>query len=51
MLTIKTFVCNMLQENCFVVSDETSEAVIIDCGAYFEDEREAIVIICVPADG
>ena len=43
MLSIKTFVCNMLQENCFVVSDETCEAVIIDCGAYFEDEREAIV--------
>lgn len=42
-LEIKGFVCNMLQENCFVVSDETDEAVVIDCGAYFEDEREAIV--------
>jgi glyoxylase-like metal-dependent hydrolase (beta-lactamase superfamily II) len=33
----------MLQENCYVVSDETNEAVVIDCGAYFEDERQAIV--------
>jgi len=43
MLNIRPFVCNMLQENCFIVNDETSEAVIIDCGAYFEDERQAIV--------
>lgn len=33
----------MLQENCFVVSDETLQAVIIDCGAYYESERKAIV--------
>ncbi len=43
MLQIKNFVCNTLQENSYVVSDETSEAVIIDCGAYFDDERKAIV--------
>ena len=43
MLSIRPFVCNMLQENCFIVSDETAEAVIIDCGAYFTDERQAIV--------
>ena len=40
---IKTFVVNPLQENCYVVSDETKEAVIIDCGAFFEEERHAIV--------
>ena len=33
MLQIKRFVCNVIQENCYVVSDETQEAVIIDCGA------------------
>ena len=33
----------MLQENCFVVSDESDEAVIIDCGAYYPSERQAIV--------
>ena len=42
MLNIKTFACNMLSENCYVVSDETREAVIIDCGALYPDERQAI---------
>ena len=43
MLNIQKFVCNMIQENCYVVSDETKECVIIDCGAYYEEERRAIV--------
>lgn len=43
MLNIKTLVVNQLQENCYIVSDETSETVIIDCGAFFEDERKAVV--------
>lgn len=34
--------CNPLQENCYVVSDETKECVIIDCGAYYEEEKEAL---------
>jgi glyoxylase-like metal-dependent hydrolase (beta-lactamase superfamily II) len=42
-LNIKTFVVNQLQENCYVVSDATREAVIIDCGAYYDTERTAIV--------
>ena len=42
MLNIETFTCNMLQENCYVVSDETNECVIIDCGAYYESEKRAI---------
>ena len=33
----------MLQENAYVVSDDTREAVIIDCGAFYEEERRAIV--------
>jgi len=32
----------MLQENCYVVSDETKECVIIDNGAYYQEERGAI---------
>lgn len=32
----------MLQENCYVVSDETREAVIIDCGAFYDTELQAI---------
>lgn len=43
MMEIKTFVCNMLEENCYVVSDETKECVIIDCGAFYGEERDAIV--------
>ncbi len=43
MIDIKCFCVNMLQENCYIVSDDTREAVIIDCGAYYEAERQAIV--------
>ena len=42
MLNIKRFMCNMLQENCYVVNDETKECVIIDCGAFWEEEKKAI---------
>ena len=42
MITIKTFRFNLLQENTYVVSDETLDCVIIDCGAYYEEERKAI---------
>lgn len=42
MLTIKTLPVNMLQENCYIVSDETGECVIIDCGAQYQQEYKAI---------
>ena len=42
MLQVKTFVVNMIEENCYVVSDSTGEAVIIDCGALSPKEREEI---------
>ena len=42
MFTIETFAFNLLQENTYVVSDESNECVIIDCGAYYDDERKAI---------
>lgn len=42
-MNIEHFTCNMLQENCYVVSDETKQCVIIDCGAYYEAEQTAIV--------
>lgn len=41
-MEIIRFVCNMVQENCYLAYDETREAVLIDCGAYREEEREAI---------
>lgn len=42
MLKIKIFTVNMVEENTYVVSDETKAAVIIDCGAFDADERKAI---------
>lgn len=33
----------MLQENCYVVSDETKECMIVDCGAFYPEERQTIV--------
>lgn len=42
MLTIRKFVCNMFQENCYIVSDETNECVIIDCGANNQREKDSI---------
>ena len=42
-LTIRCFEFNMIGANCYVVSDETRDCVIIDCGAYWKDEREELV--------
>lgn len=42
MLNIQKFVCNMFEENCYVVNDETAECVIIDCGAFYEEEKKAV---------
>ncbi len=42
MLTIKRFTVNLIEENCYILSDETREAVIIDCGALFPAEQETL---------
>ena len=42
MIQIKKFTFNPVQENTFIVYDETSECVIIDAGCYFENEREEL---------
>jgi hydroxyacylglutathione hydrolase len=42
MIKIKPFVVNPLQENSFVVSDETGECIFVDPGFYFEEEHEEI---------
>ena len=39
MLNIQKFVFNPYQENTYVISDETRECVIIDCGALFDNEQ------------
>lgn len=43
MMNIRRFACNMLEENCYVVSDDTGDCVVIDCGVYYDNERAAIV--------
>lgn len=42
MFTVKRFVTNMVSENCYVVNDETKEAVIIDDGAFSDEENGTI---------
>lgn len=42
-MVIKRFTCNPLQENCYVVSDDTKECVIIDCGAFYPEEKSALI--------
>ena len=42
MLKIKTFVFNPVQENTYLLYDETKEAVIIDCGAYHDNEKKKL---------
>ncbi len=42
MLNIQKFVFNPYQENTYVVSDETRECCVIDCGAMFDNEKIAL---------
>ena len=46
-MNIKRLMCNPLQENCYVVSDETKECVIIDCGVYYDEEKQALATYIV----
>lgn len=41
-MTIKTFTFNPIQENTYLVYDETGEAVIIDAGMLFDREKTEI---------
>lgn len=43
MIHVKSFMFNLLQENTYVVSDDTKECVIIDCGAYYQAECDTLV--------
>lgn len=42
MITIKAFPVNIISVNCYVVSDETRDACIIDCGCMNESEWQQI---------
>lgn len=41
-MIIKKFVCNPFEQNTFVVSDDSKEAVIIDAGCYKQSEIDSI---------
>lgn len=41
-MKIKRFEFNMFPVNCYVLSDDTREAVIIDAGCYYEEEQQAL---------
>lgn len=41
-MKIKRFEFNMFPVNCYVLSDETKEAVIIDPGCFYEEEKQAL---------
>ena len=43
MINIARFVVGPLQENCYVISDDTLEAVIIDDGAFYDQENDQIL--------
>ncbi len=41
-MKIKKFEFNMFPVNCYVLSDETGEAVIIDAGCFYEEEKQTL---------
>jgi glyoxylase-like metal-dependent hydrolase (beta-lactamase superfamily II) len=42
-MQIKKFTFNPIQENMYIIYDETKECIIIDPGCYFHHEREELV--------
>lgn len=41
-MKIEVFTCNPIQENTYIVYDETKECIIIDCGCLFDVEKEKL---------
>jgi hydroxyacylglutathione hydrolase len=41
-MKIKTFTFNQFQENTFVISDNTSDCIIIDPGCYLQEEKNEL---------
>lgn len=42
MIQIKKFIVNPLQENTYLLFDETKEAIVVDPGFYYEEEQQEI---------
>lgn len=43
MITVKLFVFNPFQVNCYVLSDETGECIVVDAACYTEAEKATLV--------
>ena len=43
MLTIRSFEFSPIQENTYVIYNESKDCIIIDPGCYFDEEKEALV--------
>lgn len=43
MLHIRRFTVNPIQENTYVIHDNTKETIIIDCGSFYPEEQQALV--------
>jgi Zn-dependent hydrolases, including glyoxylases len=43
MITVKLFVFNPFQVNCYVLSDETGECIVVDASCYTEAEKATLV--------
>ena len=41
-MKIKHFVVNMIEENCYLFWDDTKEAALVDCGAFYANELKPI---------
>ena len=41
-MKIKKFEFNMFPVNCYVLSDDSNEAVVIDPGCFYEEEKMAL---------
>ena len=42
MIQIQKFIFNPVQENTFVLYDETGECIVVDPGCYFDDEKQEL---------
>lgn len=49
-MKVKTFEFNPLGVNCYVLSDETDECVIIDASCFFPDEKELLLNYIIDND-
>lgn len=43
MIKLKKYMVNPFEENTYILSDETGEAVIIDCGVFYSKERRRLL--------